>query len=378
MDRKFYLDLAASHTCLPVGADLVLREHADHHEILRNGDRLGAVLKDAAERYQTPLALPVMDLTLEKAALLSMLGVPADCVDTYHFSECPTAQTMAMFRARLTDPYDPRLQAQVDSIKWIVANTDLVPVGMTVGPFSLMTKLLADPITPLYIAASGVTADEDPEVMMIERCLEMSLQIILRSLTAQIQAGAKVVFIAEPAANIAFISPNQIEAGSDIFDRYVMKYNQRLKSVLKAWDVDLFFHCCGELIPYMVKKFCELDPAVLSLGSSRKLWEDAAIVPQTTVLYGNLPSKKFYSDELSPVDAVRKQTAELRARMDATGHPFILGTECDILSVPGHEKKIMDKVLAMIETGSAHRPAVQPVPSRIPHNPRELAEARPA
>ena len=373
MDRKFYLDLAASGACLPVGTDLVLKEHPDHHAILCNGNRLGAVLKEAAQRYQTPLALPVMDLALEKAALLSMLGVPVDHHDTYHFSECPTDQTMAMLRAHLTDPYDPRLGAQVDSIKWIVANSDLVPVGMTIGPFSLMTKLLADPITPLYIAASGVRADQDPEVQMIEHCLEMSLLIILRSLTAQIQAGAKMIFIAEPAANIAFLSPNQIEAGSDIFDRYVIKYNQRLRSVLKAADVDLFFHCCGELIPYMVKKFCELDPAVLSLGSSRKLWEDAAIVPRTTVLYGNLPSKKFYSEELAPVDSVRRQADELRAKMDASGHPFILGTECDILSVPGHEKTIMSKVLAMIETASRRRSAIQPPTSRLSQSPRDLA-----
>lgn len=358
MDRKFYLDLAAAGLCMPVGADLVLREQADHDEILRDGRRLGEVLQRAARRFETPLALPVMDLKLEKAALLAMLGVPADQVDTYHFTAPPSDAMMRQVQRSLGAAYDARLAAQVDSIAWIASNTSLVPVGMTIGPFSLMTKLVADPITPLYLAASGVTAEEDAEVKMLDRCLELATKVILRSLNAQILAGAELVFIAEPAANVAFISPNQMAAGSDVFDRYVMKRNQQIRSSLRAWDVDLMFHCCGQLTDEMVRKFTELDPALLSLGSSRKLWQDAAIVPKTTVLYGNLPSKQFYSDELMPLEEVKRSARELRERMAATGHPFILGSECDILCVPGHEQKLMSKALGIVETGrqAAHAP----------------------
>lgn len=355
MNRRFFLDLAASGISMPVGADLVLHEHADHEQILRDGKKLGKVLAEAAKRFKTPLALPVMDLKLEKAAMLSMLGIPADQMDQYHFSECPSDEVVATIRERLAEPCDPRLQANIDAIKYTRKHTDLIPVGMTIGPFSLMTKLLADPITPLYMAGSGVSAEEDPEVKMVERVLELSTLVILRSLGRQIEAGAKVVFIAEPAANVAYLSPNQLDAGSDIFDRYVMKYNQRLKFMMNSWGVELFFHCCGELTPYMIKKFTELDPAVLSLGAGRKLYEDHQFVPKTTVLYGNLPSKKFYSDDLCPVDEVKRMAAELRQKMEATGHPFILGSECDILSVPGCEQKIMSKVLAMIEAGTAKR-----------------------
>ncbi len=351
MDRKFYLDLAASGFCMPIGPDLVLHEDPDHSSILADGERLGKVLESAARRFGTPFALPVMDLKLEKAAMLGMLGVSADQVDTYHFSECPSDEVVAKVRGHLSDPCDTRLAANVDAIAYIRDHTDLIPVGMTIGPFSLMTKLLADPITPLYMAGSGVTGEEDPEVRMVERVLELSTLIILRSMTLQIQAGARVMFIAEPAANVAYLSPNQIEAGSDIFERYVMRYNRRLKNCMDAWDVDLFFHCCGELIPYMVSKFAELDPAILSLGSSRKLYEDCKLVPHTTVLYGNLPSKQFYSDDLCPVQKVRDMARELREKMDQAGHPFILGSECDILSVPGCEGRIMEKVLAMIEAG---------------------------
>jgi hypothetical protein len=89
-------------------------------------------------------------------------------------------------------------------------------------------------------------------------------------------------------------------------------------------------------------------PAVLSLGSSRRLWEDAAHVPREVVLFGNLPTKHFHSDETLPLDTVRAMTRDLVARMRDTGHPFILGSECDVLHVAGAAETIRRKVDAML------------------------------
>jgi len=89
-------------------------------------------------------------------------------------------------------------------------------------------------------------------------------------------------------------------------------------------------------------------PAVLSLGSSRRLWEDAAVVPKDVVLFGNLPTKHFYSDETLPMDAVRSMTRHLVERMRETAHPFILGSECDVLCVAGAGDTIRRKVEAML------------------------------
>jgi uroporphyrinogen-III decarboxylase len=349
MERGFYLELAARGRALPIGVDLVLHERADAAAVAADGARLGAVLAETARRFDTPLALPHMDLELEKLQLLTMLGVPAETQATYHFSDAPTAEAFDTFRAHLRDPFIPRLQAHIDSIRYIAEQTDLVPVGMAIGPFSLMTKLVPDPITPIAMAGAGMSAEDDPEIACIEQTLELGLRMILHSVAAQIDAGAQVIFIAEPAANRVYLSPNQIEAGSDIYTRFVMAYNRALKAYLDSRGVDLFFHCCGELTDEMVRHFASLDPAVLSLGSSRKLWEDARLVSPRTVLYGNLPSKQFYSDGLITVDGVRAQSEALTRRMCEVGHPFILGTECDVLSVPGCEATIARKVAAMAE-----------------------------
>lgn len=66
------------------------------------------------------------------------------------------------------------------------------------------------------------------------------------------------------------------------------------------------------------------------------------------VLYGNLPSKRFYSDELVTREQIEQIACELIERMRAVGHPFILGSECDVLSVQGCEQTIKQKVEAFV------------------------------
>lgn len=347
MDRQFYLDLAASGLRMPIGADLVLREHPDHDAIVLDGARLGAVVAEAAERFGTPLAIPLMDLAVEKSQLLEALGVPEGERDAFHLSTALTDSELALIEERCSSHPVPRLRANIEAVRYIADQTGLVPCAMAIGPFSLLTKLLADPIMPVYMAGTGVTGDEDPDVHMVETALEAATRVILRSVSAQMDAGARLCVIAEPASNLVYLSPKQLAAGSDVFERLVMAYNRRIVDLLRERDVDLFFHCCGELTEQMVRGYASLDPAILSLGSSRILWEDAALVSASTVLYGNLPTKRFYSDELTEEEVIRL-SREAVTRMRETGHPFILGSECDVLSVPGREDVIKAKVHAFL------------------------------
>ena len=194
------------------------------------------------------------------------------------------------------------------------------------------------------MAGTGSTGEDDPEVALVERLLELSFATIQKYVDAQINAGAKAIILCEPAANKVYFSPNQLAENYDVFDRYVIKFNLAIREQLRLRGVDLIFHDCGELLDGMVQRFGMLDPAMISLGGSRLLWEDAALLPKSTVLYGNLPSKQFYSDELMSRAKVRSLSNELLRRMREVGHPFILGSECDILSVPGREQTILAKV----------------------------------
>jgi len=342
MDRQYYLDLAASGLRMPIGTHLVLHEHADHDSIPNDGHRLGEVIEEAARRFRCPMALPLMDLKLEKEALLLARGIKAGEFDSFHFTQIPEDDhAISLTRT---------MEAVCEAIRYIAGETDLLPVGMGIGPFSLMTKLITDPITPVFLAGDGATADDEEEVGLLERLLELASKTIRTYLDAQIQAGAKAVIICEPAANKVYFSPNQLEESHMVFDRYVMDLNIEIRDRLAAASVDLIFHDCGELTDGMVSRFGQLEAAMISLGCSRQLWEDAALLPKSTVLYGNLPTKRFYSDELVSLAKVRELSDELLGRMHETGHPFILGSECDVLSVPGYELTIMAKVEEFLKT----------------------------
>jgi uroporphyrinogen-III decarboxylase len=343
VNRQYYLDHAAAGLKMPIGTHLILHEHEDHEAITHDGRRLGQLVEEAARRFKIPMAFPLMDLKLEKEALLLACGVPAAAIDTWHFDELPEDDRKT--------PLTRKMEAVCESIRYIRDETDLLPVGMGIGPFSLMTKLISDPITPVYLASDGSTPEEEEEIALVERLLDVAFGTIRTYLAAQIQAGAKAIILCEPAANKVYFSPKQLENSYDTFDRYVMRLNHEIRSQLAAADVDLIFHDCGELTDAMIARFSSLDPAMMSLGASRLLWEDAALVSKKTVLYGNLPSKQFYSDALISVSQIRELSDQLLGRMREVGHPFILGSECDVLSVPGHEKTIQAKVAEFLKAG---------------------------
>lgn len=340
MDRKYYLDLAEAGLRMPIGTHLVLHEHADHEQVILDGERLGSVVAETANRFNTPLAVPLMDLKLEKEALLHSMGIPDADIESFHFDEAPSATPSFILT--------PRMRATCDAISHVAKKPGLVPMGMGIGPFSLMTKLVSDPITPVFVAGTGLTADEEPEVALIERAIELGTRIILDYFTAQIDAGAKALIVCEPAANLVYFSPNQLDNSFDIFDRYVTDPMRRIKALLDSRGVDLVFHDCGELTNSMVERFASLDSAMISFGCSRQLWEDAALVPKNTVLYGNLPTKNFMSSQMT-VAEVERLSRHLLAKMRDSGHPFILGSECDVLSVPGSEREILTKVEAFMK-----------------------------
>jgi uroporphyrinogen-III decarboxylase len=349
MKREYYLELARSGARMPIGTDLVLHEKEDAADIVRDGLRLGKVTEEAARRYRTPLAIPLMDLRLEKADLLSPLGVPESEVDSFHFHHAPTDDEVARVATHAAAPFSTRNQAHLDSIRYIAECTDLVPVGMAIGPFSLTTKLMADPITAVAMAGMGVTEEEDDGVRLLCQCFKLAEMAVQRSIKAQMAAGARAAIVCEPAANVVYLSPKQIGNGSGIFERFVMEPNLRVKAAFEAGGCDLIFHDCGELNPIMVGEFANrLHPVILSLGSSRKLWEDAALVPKDVVMFGNLPTKNFYSDTVMPLERVEALTAELVERMKQAGHPHILGSECDVLHVPEAAQTIRRKVDRML------------------------------
>jgi uroporphyrinogen-III decarboxylase len=352
MDRTFYTDLARERRRLPIATHLVLHEQDDPEAVLLDGARMAAVMQECAERYGNPMALPVMDLTLEKDALLRAMGVPPEETAAFHFSDQPDPDAVARLAQELDVLSVPRIRANCDALSILARDGKVVPVGMSIGPFSLLTKLVHDPITAIYMAGTGMTGEDDDDVALIEVALKLAETAIRATCEAQIRAGAKAIFLCEPAANLVYFSPNQIREGSEVYDDFVIKPNLRLKALLDEAGVDLLFHDCGELIPEMVASFGKLEPKLISFGSPVNLWEIERYVPKDIVLFGNLPSKKFYSDEDVPLASIADRIAEIEDKLAPSDHPFIISTECDVLSMPGYEKTIHAKINAMCGCGN--------------------------
>ena len=353
MEGPIYLWIAEDGLSMPLATDMVLHEGASEPDIERalcNGEELGRVVVRTARRFGAPLAIPHMDLRLEKALLLQGLRLAPGSAPAFHFKEAPTAAEVRAMITALAAPLPVALQAHVDAVRFVVGSApDLVPCAMTIGPFSLMTTLLADPISAVYLASTGATADDEPAVALLDIALELSIRAVERSLRAQLDAGAKLAVLCEPAVNKVYLSPRQMKAGPKAFDRLVMANLKRYKAVLEEYGADIFLHDCGELTDTILSRLVELSPAILSLGSSELLWEAAKIVPPTTVLYGNLPSKQFYSDRATTEADVTQRAKELIEHMSDIGRPFILGTECDVLHVDGAETAIWAKLAVMSE-----------------------------
>ncbi|MEI6787616.1 MAG: uroporphyrinogen decarboxylase family protein [bacterium] len=348
MNREYFIDLTKKDVRVPIGVDMILHQYSDVDAILDNGVRMGKVLLEAARFYNSPIVMPHMDLMLEKDHLLSLMGIPVTERPTYHFQGCPSESMVAEFKSRIRGSLSPRMEARNDAIRYVATHSMLLPMGISIGPFSLMTKLLADPITPIFLAGSGITSDEDPEVKAVEVCLDLALDVVLRAIESQLDAGARTIVIAEPAANSVYLSPRQMEEGSDIYDRFVLTPNSVMRKLVADRGAALIFHNCGALTPEMIRKLDTLRPEVFSFGSPVQLCEAADLVSKDTVLYGNLPSKRFMSDSLITVEQVKEMSRDLAARMREKKHPFMLGTECDVLCVHEHKEVIARKVEAFM------------------------------
>ena len=226
MNREYYLELAKKGQRMIFGTGLILEEKPDYSEILNDGKRLGEIFVEAADRFKCPVALPLMDLSIEKSELLNLLGITEK--DVFRFNYNLSDEIIEKLKDNLDKKPIPRLKSLCDAICYVKQNSGLIPVGMLIGPFSLMTKLLVDPIVPVFLAASGISGEEDPGIKNVEILLELAVIIIKRSAKLQIDAGAELMCVCEPAANMAFISPDLLTEDNDIFDKYVISYNKQI------------------------------------------------------------------------------------------------------------------------------------------------------
>ncbi|MDK2971802.1 MAG: hypothetical protein PWP23_1557 [Candidatus Sumerlaeota bacterium] len=344
MSRQTFHDFARRGLAMPLAVDLLVHLESTPEKVDANPSEMARIMIRAAEVFDTPLAVAPMDLRVEKAALAEWLGIPRTEHETFHISQSlSTEQLDALRRHFESGELTTRMRVTADALGIAAKRSTLIPTGMAIGPFSLVAKIIEDVITAVFMVGADADPDDEESVALTLQLIDLTTELVEAYVRAQIAGGAKAIIICEPAANKVYFSPKQIAEGSNVFERIVIEPNRRIARVIEEAGADLILHDCGELTPEMITALAGLHPAVLSLGSCVDIVEATQYVPRDVVLFGNVPSKFFPREDEMPVEKVRAICGSLRERMEATGHPFILGSECDVLCVNGHERGIMAK-----------------------------------
>lgn len=344
---SFLLDLARGGLAMPLAVDLSAHGMGVAERMQGDGGLMAEVMVATARRFGAPLAVAPMDLRVEKGALGWWLGLEEE---DFHLEGPLEKGVFEELCGRAEEEVSPRMGVLLEALGRVREEArDLIPVGMGIGPFSLLTKVHRDPIGSVFLLGQGMEEEEDEGVGLAVQLLELGRRLVAAYARRQVEAGARAVIVCEPAANTVYLSPRQLEEEEELFERCVMGPCRAVSEAIRGAGGELIFHDCGELTEGMIREFGKLGAAMLSFGASVDLAEAAALVDKETVLYGNVASKHFPSEAEMPLERVREACADLRARMEGTGHPFILGSECDVLSVPGKEEAIGAKAACIAE-----------------------------
>jgi hypothetical protein len=166
---------------MPIGADLVLHEESDPEQARNDGAALGRVIEKTARRWATPLAIPLMDLRLEKSDLLAGHGITTCDAEKFHFTEPLHECTLDALCAGESAPLCRGSIARDQALSYIASFPDLIPIGMAIGPFSLVSRLMPDPITAIAMAGTGVAPEDSDEVRLLWQCLHLAEAAVQRS-----------------------------------------------------------------------------------------------------------------------------------------------------------------------------------------------------
>jgi uroporphyrinogen-III decarboxylase len=199
------------------------------------GDQLGQLIAANARRHHSPLAVPFLDLTIEKNIILEQLNLPLD----HQFHDPLPDETVHDLCHRLQTTPTGRWKANLDAIAYIAQHTDLTPVGLSTGSFTVMTQLVAD------AKASVRQADKaSPAIELVEQMLDLALRVNIRVIASQLSVGAKVILICEPAVAQDYLLPVT-------FERYVLAPHRHINEIVNAAGAELIVHATGELTPEM-------------------------------------------------------------------------------------------------------------------------------
>jgi uroporphyrinogen decarboxylase len=279
-------------------------------DYVRDGETLARCQLNAWKHYCYDAVFSVMDSNVETEAVGSVLQ--------YRKNRYPTIERYALSReidlSALPLPDPPRAGRMPEMLKALgilrqELGNEVLVVGCVMGPFTLAAQLLGLE-TALYLAID--------DSQRLEQVMDFATEVLIRFGLAQIEAGAHLPIVFDPAASPAVVPP-------PFFREFELPRLRRLfKAMAEAGSVANWLHIAGPagpILPYYSKAGVHIANFDYNVSVG-----DAGTRLPTTCLDGNIKSLSFV--EAGPADIEAESADLLRSFRERGG--FILSSGCEI------------------------------------------------
>lgn len=279
-------------------------------DYVRDGETLAQCQVNAWKHYGYDAVFSVMDVNVESEAVGSVLKHRENqypSIERYALSRESDLSTLS-----LPDPWQagrmPEMLKALGILRRELGDEVLI-VGCVTGPFTLTAQLLG------LEAALYLAIDDAPR---LEQVMDFATEVLIRFGLAQVEAGAHLPIVFDPAASPAVI-PHAF------FREFELPRLRRLfQAMTGAGTVANWLHIAGPagpILPYYPRAGVHIANFDYNVSVA-----DAGNRLPTTCLDGNIKSLSFV--EASPADIEAESADLLRSFRDRGG--FILSSGCEI------------------------------------------------
>ena len=280
-------------------------------ELVRDSKLQAGAMVYMAEQTATPVAVSLMDLSVEAEAFGAAIRffpdeVPAVTGQLISEEEQADALTVPSITAG-------RIPVCVEGVRLAKKQiTDKPLLAGMIGPYSLAGRLM-DVTQIMYFCY------DEPD--MVHTVLEKAAQFLIAYGQAMKDAGADGLLMAEPLAGI--LSP-------DLADEFSHGYVKKIVAALQDENFCVIYHNCGNSVPSMLDGIFSLGADAYHFGNAVDLEAVLKKAPADALCMGNIdPAAQFVQ---GTPQTMKQAVAELLARCGRYPN-FVLSSGCDI---PAH------------------------------------------
>lgn len=277
-------------------------------ELVTDSTNQALGIKMMADRYDMPIALGYMDLSVEAEAFGANTVYSADEVPTITGQLITTPEEAEALE--IPEIGAGRTGVNVEGIrKARKLITDRPLFAECIGPFSLAGRLMD-------VNEAMVNCYEEPE--MVHVLLEKSTVFITKYIKEYKKAGAEGVIMAEPLAGV--LSPN-------LAKEFSSEYVKRIVDEVQDDDFAVFYHNCGNEAVFQAEDIFAIGCRGYHFGDAIKMVDILEKAPKNVLVLGNIsPAKEFRHG--TPT-SIRWATARLMA--ECRDYPnFWISSGCDV------------------------------------------------